>query len=348
MPKVVKAGSSVAGLAHQQSFAFAPPVLAPVTTRSPKVSVLVTNYNMGRFVVESVRSALSQSYQNLEIVICDDGSVDDSFARIEANFASNARVTYFTRPNTGQAGAMNAAFARATGELIAFLDSDDVWLPNRLSRVVDRFATSPGLGVLSHQLQAVDEKLRPLRFFGLDHFDEGWLGWNALAVAKLAKARTTGLTIHRAVADRVFPLPTDSRGHGDGIMVRRAAVLARVGALHEVLALYRQHADNQTGITGPTQAIVAEAELRVRRIALADHMAFYRSVFGRPAGDDNFVRRMTAYDELTFDLLADRPLDRQIIRLLPRLSTRVWWFLLADLPRTAATALFRFRRQQPW
>lgn len=341
-------GSDRAAPSHRQAFPFAPPTLAPVTTRCPKVSVLVTNYNLGRFVVEAVHSALSQSYGNLEIVVCDDGSQDDSLARIEAGFKDNARVAYFTQPNGGQAGAMNAAFARATGELIAFLDADDVWLPDRLRRVVERFASSPGLGILSHQLRAVDEKLKPLRFVAPDRLDEGWLGWNPLAVARLSKARTTGLTVHRQVADRVFPLPVESRGHGDGVMVRRAAVLARVGALREIHALYRQHAGNQTGIVGPMQAKVAEAELRTRRIALADHAAFYRSVFGRPAGDENFVRRMTAYDELTLDLLAGRPLDRQLIGLLPRLKTRGWWFLLALLPRRAAIASFRFRRRQPW
>jgi len=345
---MVGGGSSLAALDRRQPFAFAPPILAPVTNRCPKVSVLVTNYYMARFVVEAINSALSQSYGNLEIVICDDGSEDDSLARIEASFKNNARIAYFTQPNAGQAGAMNAAFVRATGELIAFLDSDDVWLPDRLRRVVEQFTASPGLGILSHQLRAVDEKLRPLRFVAPDHFDEGWLGWNPLAVAQLSKARTTGLTVHREVADRVFPLPIDSHGHGDGVMVRRAAVLARVGALHEIHALYRQHAGNQTGITGPTQLKVAAAELQTRRVALADHLAFYRSVFGRQAGHESLVRRMTAYDELTFNLLADRPLDRQLIRLLPRRRTRGWWFLLAALPRRARIALFRFRRRQPW
>ena len=345
---MARTDSNLAGADDRLPLTFAPPLLAPVTTECPKVSVLIANYNMGRFVVESVRSALSQSYHNLEIIICDDGSQDDSLVQIEANFKNNAKITYFTQPNAGQAGAMNAAFVQATGELIAFLDSDDVWLPDRLRRVVDQFTASPGLGILSHQLRAVDEKLRPLRFFAPDRFDEGWFGWNALSVARMSKARTTGLTIHREVADRVFPLPVGSRGHGDGVMVRRAAVLARVGALHEVHALYRQHAGNQTGITGPTLAKVAADELQTRRIALADLVAFYCSTFGRPAGDENFVGQMTAYDELTFDLLAGRPLESQLIRLLSHLRTRVWWFLLAGLPRIAAVALFRFRRRQPW
>jgi hypothetical protein len=345
---MVEGGSSLAALAPRQPFAFAPPILAPVTIRCPKVSVLVTSYNMGRFIVEAVHSALSQSYGNLEIIICDDGSEDDSLARLEASFKNNSRIAYFAQPNAGQAGAMNAAFVRATGDLITFLDADDVWLPDRMRRVVEQFTASSGLGILSHQLRAVDEKLRPLRFVAPGHFDVGWLGWDPLAVAGLSKARTTGLTVHREVADRVFPLPIGSRGHGDGVMVRRAAVLARVGALHEVHALYRQHDGNQTGITGPTSAKVAAAELQTRRIAFADHVAFYCSAFGRPAWDENFVRRLTAYDELTFDLLAGRPLDRQLIGLLPRRRTRGWWFLLAALPRTAAIASFRFRRRQPW
>src|SRR5258706_14849172 len=98
------------GLADRLPLTFAPPLLAPVTTECPKVSVLIANYNMGRFVVESVRSALSQSYNNFEIIICDDGSEDDSLAQIEASFKNNPKIAYFSQPNAGQAGAMNAAF----------------------------------------------------------------------------------------------------------------------------------------------------------------------------------------------------------------------------------------------
>jgi glycosyltransferase involved in cell wall biosynthesis len=323
---------------------FAPPLLFPITRPEPRVSVLVPNYNFGRFIIEAVNSALSQSYGNLEIIICDDGSTDDSIARIKANFSDNPRVIYFTQANAGQAAAFNSAFARASGDLIALLDADDLWLTNRLRRVVDRFQALPGLGLLSHRLQVVDKTVKKFGRIVPSRLDEGWLGWDPIAVAKLGKAPSSGLTIHRQVAERVFPIPTGSQGNGDGIIARRAAVLATIGAIDDALALYRQHGGNQGGATWPTRSADAEALLARHRIAIEDHVAFYGTNFNRPAGDSDFVRKATAESELINDLLAGRVLDRRLICELDRSRTRFAWHLLAKLPRSAAIALYRLRQ----
>jgi glycosyltransferase involved in cell wall biosynthesis len=318
-------------------------VLAPLTSEDPKVSVLVTNYNFGRFVIEAVNSVLAQTYRNLEVIVCDDGSTDDSLERIARAFDGDRRVVYLTQPNAGQAAAFNAAFARASGELVALLDADDLYLPQRVARVVEHFRASPGLGLLSHQLRVVDEELRPLRSAFPAKLDEGWLGTGPSAVGAFSKAPSSGLTIHRAVAERVFPLPPDFRICADAVIARRAAVLSRIGALHEVLALYRQHAANNYGADIPLTAEAAGEKLALARRTLDDHRSFFRSVFGYEGTDDDLVRKALAEVQLGFDLLAGNRLDNRLIQYLPMRRTQALWGLLAALPRPVSVAILRLK-----
>lgn len=96
------------------------------------VSVVMPVYNAGRTLAESVRSVLGQSHRNLELLIVDDGSTDDS-ARVAKGFGGmDGRVRYIAGGRKGVVSARNLATAAATGRMIAFCDSDDVWLPRKL------------------------------------------------------------------------------------------------------------------------------------------------------------------------------------------------------------------------
>lgn len=99
----------------------------------PRVSVVIPTFNRGALVVNAVRSALSQDYEALEVIVVDDGSTDDTASRIQP---FDARVRYVRQENRGVSAARNRGFREARGELIAFLDSDDEMLPGRLSRQV--------------------------------------------------------------------------------------------------------------------------------------------------------------------------------------------------------------------
>ena len=95
---------------------------------APLVSVILPVYNGARFLAESLESAVAQTYPQIEIVMMDDGSKDES-ASIGQAFP---RVLYFYQENGGIAAARNAAIALAHGELLAFLDHDDLWAPNKI------------------------------------------------------------------------------------------------------------------------------------------------------------------------------------------------------------------------
>lgn len=108
----------------------------------PLVSCIVPVFNGERYVRETVDSIFAQTYRPLEIIVADDGSHDDSAAIIKRY---GRQVNYLWQPNAGPAAARNLGLSAATGDLIAFLDADDLWHPTKLARQWARFRTRPEL-----------------------------------------------------------------------------------------------------------------------------------------------------------------------------------------------------------
>jgi len=102
------------------------------------VSVAITCYNYGRYLRGCVESALAQTVGDLEIVIVDDGSTDDT-ERVARSLLPHPQIHYCRIANGGQAVAKNAAISSASGDIVAFLDADDLWLPTKLARQLPLF-----------------------------------------------------------------------------------------------------------------------------------------------------------------------------------------------------------------
>ncbi len=109
---------------------------------NPKLSILINNYNYGRFLGEAIDSALAQTYRNIEIIVVDDGSTDNS-CEIIAGYGD--RIIPILKENGGQASAFNAGFAISTGEWIALLDSDDVFSLTRSNFLSNTLNSIPKL-----------------------------------------------------------------------------------------------------------------------------------------------------------------------------------------------------------
>lgn len=105
----------------------------------PKVSIIIPVYNLADYIEISVASLLAQTYQNIEIVLVDDGSKDASLAIIKQLAASDNRIIYATQPNGGAAKARNTGLALATGEFITFVDGDDMLSPNVIADNINYF-----------------------------------------------------------------------------------------------------------------------------------------------------------------------------------------------------------------
>ena len=122
----------------------------------PLVSVVMATYNMSRYLPLAARSVLAQTYENIELLIVDDGSTDDT-AKVVEPFLDDPRVKYRVQENKGQASAKNHGVRESSGEYIAFLDADDMWAPEKIDLQLPVFSRSETLGVVYSRLASIDE-----------------------------------------------------------------------------------------------------------------------------------------------------------------------------------------------
>ena len=120
-----------------------------------RISVLINNYNYGRFVARSIRSALNQSPPPYEVIVVDDGSSDESLEVIGQLARDNPSVRLVAKSNGGQLSAFNAGMAVSTGEIICFLDADDEYLPGYLSRLSEVYLGHPEIDFVYCTLEFV-------------------------------------------------------------------------------------------------------------------------------------------------------------------------------------------------
>jgi glycosyltransferase involved in cell wall biosynthesis len=122
---------------------------------NPLVSVVMATYNMAQYLPLAVRSVLQQTYPNLELLIVDDGSTDDTRAVVQP-FLADPRVRYLHQPNGGQTIAKNHGVREARGQFIGFLDADDLWVVDKLELQLPLFARHE-VGVVYSRLVYIDE-----------------------------------------------------------------------------------------------------------------------------------------------------------------------------------------------
>jgi glycosyltransferase involved in cell wall biosynthesis len=210
----------------------------------PLVSFCISNHNYGRYLPAVLDGLLAQSYTNIEIIVVDDGSTDDSREVLD-RYRDRITVEH-QDPALGQGEACNRAFALSHGEIVVFHDSDDALNPDAAGRLVDAFATHEGVMALS-RLQDIDQDgqltggMRPpdgcplsggdLRKLVLDHCAFFW-------------TETTGQAFQRSFLEEALPIPTSLAP--DIYLAHLGAIAAPVIALQEPIGYYRVHGLNIT------------------------------------------------------------------------------------------------------
>ncbi len=201
------------------------------------VSVVITNYNYEQFLPEAVESVLNQTYKNIEIIIVDDGSRDDSRNVIEKYADEYPNILPVFKENGGQASAYNAGVSKAGGDIICFLDSDDVWFPEKVQKIL-----------LPHQQKDfvqhdVLKQGNPNFSVPHAHFDRTRL-FNDYGYLYIFSP-SSAVSLSTALAKEIFPIPEHNLELCADLFVMFAATyLKGVHTLDDVLSLYRIHDSN--------------------------------------------------------------------------------------------------------
>jgi len=129
----------------------------------PKVSVIIPTYNSARYITAAVESVLAQTFTDYELIVVDDGSTDETRQVLQQY---EGKLTYIYQENQGRSAARNTGIGAASGDYIAFLDSDDLWLPKKLECQVPILDHHPAVALVYSQLLYIDSRGNPVRFRG--------------------------------------------------------------------------------------------------------------------------------------------------------------------------------------
>jgi len=214
----------------------------------PLVSVIIPNFNNANFLSASIASALSQDYPNIEVIVVDDGSTDDS-VMILKEFGSKIRI--LRQPNTGAGAARNLGIRNASGEYLAFLDSDDVWKTSKITiQMMKMNASDYGLVYCSLQEFYVNGNK------GLIHSPK--FEGNCYKYFKRYPARAiivggcSSALIRKSILGESILFDESFSGVGEDLdFFRRVCRVTKVGYSPEVLVDYRRHSASLTAVKMP-------------------------------------------------------------------------------------------------
>jgi glycosyltransferase involved in cell wall biosynthesis len=209
----------------------------------PLVSIIISNYNYECFLQDAVNSALDQSYANVEVIVVDDGSTDDS-RKVIGSYGD--RIIPVLKENGGQASAFNAGFLASSGEIVIFLDADDYLLPHAVEQVVA--AWEPNTVKVHYRLEHVDARGNSLGGFDPPRgvrLDSGDVVPILLHRGYYITPVTSGNAFSRAVLDQILPIPeAEFRVGPDGYLVNMGPFYGEIGSIESVLGVYRMHSSS--------------------------------------------------------------------------------------------------------
>lgn len=226
-------------------------------------SCIINNFNYGHFCIEAIRSALAQTVPFDEIIVIDDGSTDDSVAKLRTEFAAEPRVKVITQTNGGMLSTHNRGFIESSGDVVFFLDADDLYVPERVQTVLQIMERDPRIGVVFSPFTVFGNRTgtmftRKSRNARFRHLEEGKASpQHNIAFGSVFNdvyyhrhwfgSPTSGLSIRRDVLNRFMPLPLEKtwRRRSDDCLIYGSALSGTHFYYHaKPLALYRLHGNN--------------------------------------------------------------------------------------------------------
>lgn len=227
------------------------------------VSIIITNYNQGRFFKDAFESAINQTYQNKEIIIVDDGSTDNSLDIIQnvlSEYKGNVLYKLITKNNGGTASARNAGIKNCQGQFLAFLDTDDIYYPDKVAVSVGKLLEYNGaIGVAYSDYDVLYEKTGNKKREIKAPFDADLLLQFCLV--------STNSIVHRLVFEKIGLFDETIRGMEDYEFWLRASTQFAFCHIPFALFCYREHGDNKSLTTDRSKWTEEENKMKERFMA---------------------------------------------------------------------------------
>ncbi len=220
----------------------------------PLVTVVTPSYNQGRFIRATIESVLSQHYPNIEYIVVD-GLSDDETPAICAEYAES--LTFIAEKDLGQSDAINKGFQRARGEIVAWLNSDDLYLPGAVEHAVEAFLRDPELGAVYGEGYQIDVEGKIKQRFAVT---EPFNLWKLIYVSDYVLQQT--LFFRRKVLDELGLLDESLHFGMDWEILMRIGKRYMLGYLPYYMGSIREHEGAKSTVGGPSRFAELAAIMR--------------------------------------------------------------------------------------
>ena len=316
---------------------------------TPRVSVIIPTYNRVAFIGDTVDSVLAQSFPDLEVIVVDDGSTDGTADLLHSKYAAEPRVRPVWQANAERSVARNTGIREARGAWLAFLDSDDLWRPDKLARQMAALEADPSLVMAHGAYERVDEttgRADAVVISGGEGRVSGHVFWSLVDSNPVSSATPV---IRRSIVERCggFTLNRRLLCFEDWDLWTRVAYHGRVAYIDVPLATHRLHRGNtERPVTGAVYrqfiasilaAVMPADAPRVRAVATGRFMDLMREAM-RDAGTGaargvlaeavravgpRFLREVSADRWLVAELLVGRAGGRRAVDAYARTRRRL-------------------------
>jgi glycosyltransferase involved in cell wall biosynthesis len=205
------------------------------------VSVIIPAYKAGQYIKETIQGVLDQTHTNFELIIVDDGSPDNQAEVIAPIAASDTRIQYIKQENGGVSSARNHGYRLSKGSFLAFLDADDLWLPNNLELKLAKFSSDTALGLVHSDMAIMNghSKLTGETKNGKEGYIlDDLLSWNGTCVPT-----PSSILVKREVLEKVGNFDLELSNAADQEFFFRVAKDYKIGRVPTITWWYRVHDD---------------------------------------------------------------------------------------------------------
>lgn len=214
---------------------------------SPTVSVVIPLYNHERYIREAIMSVLIQSCAPIEVIVIDDGSTDDSLSVVAEIAATDPRIIYWSQVNQDAPQTINNGIRRACGDIVAVLNSDDVYHPERLKHCVQLLSNEPEISAVFTGLTFIDSSSEPTNCEGFERLLEFYRESGDLALSLFNGnffVTTSNLVIRRSIFDEIGYFSELRYAHDLDFYMRVIRAGKQIKILETSLLRYRIHGAN--------------------------------------------------------------------------------------------------------